>query len=409
MTAGSVAVACNDDFDRCEDRDPPLVDRLGRRWFHGQAVAGCDERISASPPAAGDTPSTVAIRCHNPCVELQRLEARVIGIAESVLAGRKVEDDRVELKRIWPTDIYKTARQIAGHSNASRGEPILWIIGLDEGNHEVVANQDEEIANWWPEITRWFDGDAPVLSVLSVPVGVHQRVTALRFDTSRAPYVISTESGGRVAREVPWRVGNSTRTAHRHELLASLVAEATVPELELVSGRIEIEFLKVDKPVGPPPERPHELRLEAVVFLSAADHVFLPQHRQSWRISVPGIEPVSLWVHVKGSYRLGAYTQMGAQEHDQIGNIEVHDRSGMDIHSSGEITVRSRTPIDETMARAVQNAPSLTLTATLPIDRSTRSAALTTEFFHITGSERHEQRGWRGGRILAAFEARSNS
>lgn len=348
------------------------------------------------------------MRCHNPAVELQRLEARVIGIAESVLADRKVEDDRVELKRVWPTEIYKTARQIAGHANASRGEPILWIIGLDEGNHKIEASDDAEVANWWPEIMKWFDGDAPELSLLSVHVGVDQRVTALRFDTSRGPYVVSTENGGRVAREVPWRVGNSTRTAHRHELLASLVAEAMVPELELVSGRIELEVEEVDKHVSPPPKSKHEIRLEAVIFVSAADYVFVPQHRQTWRLSAPGLATLPVLVSVKGSYRLGAYTRSGIQEHDQIGNIEVHDHSGMAIHSSGEITVRSRMFVDEATVRALGNAPALTLTATLPIDRSSRSATLTAEFFHITGSEQHEPNEWNGRRSLGAFEARPN-
>lgn len=334
------------------------------------------------------------------------MEARVVSIAESVFAGRKVEDDRVELKGIWPTDIYKTARQIAGQANASRGEPILWIIGLDEGNRTVVDSDDAELANWWPQVRKWFDGEVPDLTVLSVQVGVGQRVTALRFDTSRAPYVVSTEKGGRVEREVPWRVGNSTRTAHRHELLASLVAEATVPELELVSGRIVLDAQEVDKHVGPPPERAHKMELEAVAFLSAADDVFLPQHRQSWVISARGIEDIRLWTSVTGSYRLGAYTNSGVRRRDQIGNIEVHAQSGMAVHSSGEITVRCNQMLDDATIHALRNAPGLTLTATLPIDRSARSAVLTAEFFHVTDSEQRVPNEWDGRRTLAVFEAR---
>lgn len=353
--------------------------------------------------------SNCALRCHNPGVELQRLEARVIGIAESVLAGRKVEDDRVELKTIWPTDFHKTARQIAGHANASRGEPILWIIGLDEGNHQVVANDDPELANWWPQIKRWFNGEAPDPRVLGVHVGVGQQVTALQFDTSRAPYVVSTKDGGQVEREVPWRVGNSTRTAHRHEILASLIAEATVPELELVSGRIDLDVQEVDRSGSAQPEFQHRMQLVAVVFVSAADDVFLPQHLQSWEISAPSVEAIPLWITVKGSYRLGAYTVRG-QMHDQIGNIEVHDRTGMAVHSSGEITVRSISTLDEATARAVYKAPSLTLTATLPIDRSTRSAVFAGEFFHVAGSEEDDATEWNDRRrTLAMFEARPNN
>ena len=37
------------------------------------------------------------------------------------------EDSRVELKADW-IDPQKTARRIAGHANALRGEPILWTL-----------------------------------------------------------------------------------------------------------------------------------------------------------------------------------------------------------------------------------------------------------------------------------------
>jgi hypothetical protein len=61
-------------------------------------------------------------------METQILEARVIAIAQAALGGHQVEDDRVELKAEWPPAEHKTARQIAGHANASGGEPLLWII-----------------------------------------------------------------------------------------------------------------------------------------------------------------------------------------------------------------------------------------------------------------------------------------
>jgi len=65
-------------------------------------------------------------------VDSRRLEERVLSIVELVLNGRTVEDDRVELKAEWPEDHYKAARHIAGLANASRGEDVLWIVGLDE-------------------------------------------------------------------------------------------------------------------------------------------------------------------------------------------------------------------------------------------------------------------------------------
>ena len=58
-------------------------------------------------------------------------------------AGIFSEDDRVELKGEWPTDIPKAARRIAGHANASGGQSVLWVIGLDEEltKHDLALHQ----------------------------------------------------------------------------------------------------------------------------------------------------------------------------------------------------------------------------------------------------------------------------
>lgn len=63
-----------------------------------------------------------------------------------------------------------------------------------------------------------------------------------------------------------------------------------------------------------------------------------------------------------------------------------------------EITVGCTQAIDGTTARALHKAPFLTLTTTLPIDRSTQSVTLTAEFFHVTGSEQRVPNEWDGCR-----------
>jgi len=50
------------------------------------------------------------------------IEAWAVPILERVEKKQPVEDTRVELKAIRPTDIKKTARKIAGHANAARGD-----------------------------------------------------------------------------------------------------------------------------------------------------------------------------------------------------------------------------------------------------------------------------------------------
>ena len=59
------------------------------------------------------------------------IESWAYDIIERVQKHQPIEDSRVELKSEW-IDATKAARQIAGHANASHGEPILWLIGIDE-------------------------------------------------------------------------------------------------------------------------------------------------------------------------------------------------------------------------------------------------------------------------------------
>src|SRR6266536_181000 len=161
----------------------------------------------------------------------QHIEGRVLNLVERVLNGARIEDFRVECKGTWPSAA-KAARQIAGHANAARGEPILWIIGLDEDNNRVTGASEVELADWWAQVTAAHDeGITPGLTSLIVPVNPEQSVVALYMTTERAPYVIKRQDGqGPFEREVPWRDGNRTRSAYRHELLRLLIAAVAPPD-----------------------------------------------------------------------------------------------------------------------------------------------------------------------------------
>ncbi len=114
----------------------------------------------------------------------QHIEGRVLNLVERVLNGARIEDFRVECKGTWPSAA-KAARQIAGHANAARGEPILWIIGLDEDNNRVTGASEVELADWWAQVTAAHDeGITPGLTSLIVPVNPEQSVVAL-YMTSR--------------------------------------------------------------------------------------------------------------------------------------------------------------------------------------------------------------------------------
>ena len=80
----------------------------------------------------------------------RQIEAWALRIIDGVKGGSREEDSLVELKRVLP-DPVKAARRIAGHANASRGEPILWLIGIDEEKGIVGINQEKDLADWWPQ------------------------------------------------------------------------------------------------------------------------------------------------------------------------------------------------------------------------------------------------------------------
>ena len=160
----------------------------------------------------------------------QELEYRVINIVNRAVAGQPVEDSFVELKSEWPSNVKRTARQIAGHSNASRGEDIVWIIGVDENNQSLVGAENTELANWWPMVEKSFQEVAPDLhTCISIPIQ-DKTVVALVFRTDRCPYLIIDGD----KHEVPYRDGNRTRSARRQDMLRMLVPISKTPSVEVI-------------------------------------------------------------------------------------------------------------------------------------------------------------------------------
>lgn len=178
-------------------------------------------------------------------MKIHEIESWAYKIISLVEKTKPIEDNRVELKSEWPTDIKKTARQIAAHANSVHYAPILWLIGLDE-EKGIIGAANEEISNWFNAIKSNFDGMVvPELTVLNVEKNSHT-ITILYFETNRPPYVIKNPEGGRISREVPWREANSTRSAYRHELLSILSPIQKVPSIEILEGILRYHPVIVD-------------------------------------------------------------------------------------------------------------------------------------------------------------------
>ena len=166
------------------------------------------------------------------------LETWVIEVLDRAAAGQPNEDFRIEFKSAWP-DPVKAARRLAGHANAARGDRILWIIGVDDATGAVVGAKHEEMTKWWPVVESRFDEMAPALvRDMNVPHG-GQTVTALLWETDRAPFVVKATQAGQVAREVPWRIGTRVEAARRQDLLRLLTPLTHLPDVEVIDGSIQ--------------------------------------------------------------------------------------------------------------------------------------------------------------------------
>ena len=207
----------------------------------------------------------------------QEIEFRVIGILERVAKGQPIEDDLVELKAEWPRDHFRAARRIAAHANTARGEPILWLIGVDEKEGAVGADF-EELSNWFSRVRSRFDGHlAPSLISLAVPYE-DKTVVALFFETDRAPFVIRNPDGtGAITHEVPWREANSTRSALRADLIKLLYPIQKNPRAEVLDGFVVL----ANALPGQGQQHKFHLALSLKLYLitNASETVVIPFHR----------------------------------------------------------------------------------------------------------------------------------
>jgi len=234
------------------------------------------------------------------------LEDWALRIIERLKAGQPLEDDRVELKADWPaSDDGRAARRIAGHANAARLEPILWLIGADEKARRVSGASAVDPASWLAQVRRWFEGLAPEQQCLAIPVdGVS--VVALLFDTSRAPFVIKNlagTSGGPVTHEVPFRSGTDTRSARRADLVRILVPIQRLPVVEVLGGSL-VAHDRGRERGDPSPSWGWQLFVDLYLTPASTERCVIPFHRCSgWFQGPLGEQRVALDEVELGSVR----------------------------------------------------------------------------------------------------------
>lgn len=221
-------------------------------------------------------------------MRLVQIESWALDVIHRVDAGQPNEDARVELKADW-IDPQKAARLIAGHANSARGDPVLWLVGVDQVRG-VVGVDHKELANWLAAVVSEFNGMPPTMVDINVPYS-GETVVALLFETDRAPFVIKNpafgvESGVSIAFEVPWREGTLTRTANRSDLIRLLVPMLNLPEVELLDG--ELVLSEYDK-------YHWGLRIQLYITPQEGATVVIPFHRCEAMVKLPALEaPIDL-------------------------------------------------------------------------------------------------------------------
>ncbi len=277
-------------------------------------------------------------------VRQQQVEVWVLDIVEAVVGGSRVEDDRVEAKRKWPTDHRKAARQIAGLANAAGGEAALWIVGLDEDGHLVADPGDVEPADWWAQVSKYFSEVAPDLNLLRVPTP-HGTVAALWLETGRSPYVVTTNGHGGVDREVPWRRGTNLRSAHRSEILRAVVGEAEVPQLDAISGWVRA-LRRPAQGKGKFGEEAHPVGVEFEYWLDAYAEVAhparLPEYRWAAHVTVGGQDIDLTRPSIRGPQMATGSNSFGIPTSQSVGSIVYVQNSGLHVNGSDSLALSGR-------------------------------------------------------------------
>lgn len=155
------------------------------------------------------------------------LETRVLAAVERVRNGEKIESDLIECKRTWPGE--NKARQLAGSLNRAAGDPVIYVIGIDEKDGSIYDTSDTDILNWWNQIVGQFDQvPAEMVRHIDVPISATESVVGIALSSDRAPYLVKTGSA-RPSLEIPMREGTGTRTARRDEVMRMLAPALRVP------------------------------------------------------------------------------------------------------------------------------------------------------------------------------------
>lgn len=235
------------------------------------------------------------------------LDDWVYRLADLVRLGRKVEDDNVELKLEWPSDLAKAARRIAGCCNACSGPHFLWVIGMIDAKEgkdgkpgqesKIAPTSDAEMSTWMQGITKAMDGFSPDVQHQLVHLE-EGTVVALLFDTTRRPFLVGAKQGSGIEREVPWRHATQIGSAKRENLLRMLVPVMESPTLEMMSFDVVLQGQQAEwqasNPVRQKPYYLWDIRASIYIVPGSERKLSLAAHNCELWVTLPGRQPLKV-------------------------------------------------------------------------------------------------------------------
>ncbi len=224
-------------------------------------------------------------------MKTHEIEEWALRVIDRVERGQPVEDSRVELKSTWISH-QDSARQIAAIANAARGENVLWLVGVDEDSG-VTGVDNSEFGNWKSQVQAEFNEISPDFFLVQVPYK-GKTVSAILVDTTRAPFLVrnfshGTKGAGPVAFEVPWRDGNTTRTARRSDMIRILSPIQRTPSIEVQTGELVLNPSRLR--TGIITEVVWDLHFALYIVPAGMQRIVIPYHYCEGSLEIPGILP----------------------------------------------------------------------------------------------------------------------
>lgn len=295
------------------------------------------------------------------------VELWVQRVLRQVTAGAGAEEQYVELKREWPTDFAKVARRIAGHANSALGEPVLWLIGVDERHKTVATPPSEDPAKWYAQVRAQFaDAWAPDLTIHNIP-HADATISALLFTTEGAPYIVKAPQD---RLEVPWRDSTAVRSARRAELFWLLSDAIRLPDMEVLYAEVHCS---ANKKVA------QRVKAQCAIYATprSSKPIFFPYHKMSMTLSWPGASYELALRDVWADEDTRAGTPRRSLQHKQIEcdgvQLTIGGPGFAEVHASGETAQAVNTDVSPLELR-VRLSPAgsdtaVTLTARVTLEK----------------------------------------